>query len=123
LADPRVKQLRIDMTNAERKLWSGLRDRRLAGFKFRRQRRIGPFIVDFVCMERRVIVEADGGQHANSAHDERRTVWLQQRGWRVVRFWNNEILENIDGVLQAIVAELTEKPSPSQASLGSLPLP
>lgn len=122
MPDPRVKQLRVDMTKAERKLWSALRGRRLAGFKFRRQRRIGPFIVDFVCMESRVIVEADGGQHADNAHDERRTLWLQQRGWRVLRFWNNEILENIDGVQLAIL-RILEEPSPSRASHGPLPLP
>ena len=110
------------MTDAERRLWSALRGRRLAGFKFRRQRRIGPFIVDFVCMEFCLIIEADGGQHADSDDDRRRTLWLERRGWRVVRFWNNEILENIDGVQLAILQILNE-PSPSRASHGALPLP
>jgi very-short-patch-repair endonuclease len=113
LADQRVKQLRVDMTNAERKLWSALRDRRLAGFKFRRQHRLGPFVVDFICIEHRLIVEVDGGQHADNAYDERRTAWLERRGWRVIRFWNNEILENIDGVQTAILQSVRE-PSPSQ---------
>ena len=122
MPDPRVKQLRIDMTDAERKLWAALRARRLAGFKFRRQRRIGPFIVDFVCMEHRGIVEADGGQHADNNYDLRRTAWLEQRGWRVIRFWNNEILENIDGVHHAIL-QILDEPSPSRASQGPLPLP
>lgn len=106
MPDPRVKQLRIDMTDAERKWWAALRARRLARVKFRRQRRIGPFIVDFVRMEHRVIVEADGGQHADNEYDLRRAAWLEQRGWRVIRFWNNEILENIDGVQRAILQSL-----------------
>lgn len=122
MRDERVHELRRAMTDAERRLWSALRDRRL-GVKFRRQHRLGPFIVDFICFEQRLIIEADGGQHADNESDQWRSAWLEQRGWRVVRFWNNEILENIDGVQHAIVAQLTGKPSPSQASLGSLPLP
>src|SRR5258707_449744 len=80
--------------DAERRLWSALRDRRLDGYRFRRQCPIGPFIADFACTRERLIVEADGGQHSDSNTDDRRTAWLQNRGWRVLRFWNNEILRN-----------------------------
>src|SRR5229473_2581234 len=81
----RARELRITMTDAERRLWSALRGRRLRGFKFRRQHRLGPFIADFVCVEHRLVIEADGGQHAESAVDARRTAWLEARGWRVLR--------------------------------------
>src|SRR5216683_1045181 len=75
----RARELRITMTDAERRLWSALRGRRLRGFKFRRQHRLGPFIADFVCVEHRLVIEADGGQHAESAVDARRTAWLEAR--------------------------------------------
>ncbi|HVA13901.1 MAG TPA: endonuclease domain-containing protein, partial [Stellaceae bacterium] len=100
------------MTDAERRLWSVLRDRRLAGFKFRRQHRLGSFIVDFVCFEHRLIVEADGGQHSDNAYDERRTIWLERRGWRVIRFWNNDILANTHGVQEEILRQLRGDPHP-----------
>ncbi|HYB57668.1 MAG TPA: endonuclease domain-containing protein, partial [Alphaproteobacteria bacterium] len=93
MAERNARQLRIDMTDAERRLWSALRGRRLEGYKFRRQHPLGPFIVDFACLEHRLVVEADGG-HADSDDDRRRTAWLERRGWRVVRFWNNDILAN-----------------------------
>jgi very-short-patch-repair endonuclease len=85
MPNQRVRQLRVDATDAERRLWRVLRDWRLGGFKFRRQHRLGPFIVDFICFESRLILKADGGQHLDNAHDDRRTAWLEQRGWRVVR--------------------------------------
>jgi len=94
------------MTDAEKRLWSALRDRRLVGYKFRRQRPIGPFIVDFACVERKLIVEADGGQHAGSERDEQRTARLERRGWRVLRFWNNDILANPSGVVETILRAL-----------------
>jgi len=90
------------MTDVERRPWSVLRDRRLLGYKFRRQRPIGPFIVDFACIERRLVIEADGGQHADNEADARRTAWLERHGWRVVRFWNNDILLNAEGVAETI---------------------
>jgi len=108
----RARQLRFDQTDAERRLWSALRSRRLAGYKFRRQRPIGPFIVDFVCIAHRLIIEADGGQYADNEADERRTAWLQKRGWHVIRFWNNEILANTEGVQETIPQVL--EPSPSR---------
>lgn len=91
------------MTDAERRLWSVLRDRRLDGYKFRRQYPLGPFILDFACIEHRLAIEADGGQHADSTDDQRRTAWLERRGWQVLRFWNNDILVNTDGVRDVIL--------------------
>ena len=101
-----ARDLRRTSSDAEIRLWAHLRARRLAGYKFRRQHPIGPFIVDFACTERRLIVEADGSQHSENAADERRTEWLTSQGWRVVRFWNNDILANTEGVLEAILAAL-----------------
>jgi very-short-patch-repair endonuclease len=93
-----ARRLRKQMTDAEKLLWKILRRRQLGSFKFRRQRPIGPFVVDFVCIERRVVIEADGGQHDGSESDLRRSAWLAERGWQVLRFWNNEILQNPEGV-------------------------
>jgi very-short-patch-repair endonuclease len=101
-----ARQLRTDMTDAERRLWSLLRGRRLQGTKFRRQHPCGNYILDFVCIERRLVIEADGGQHADSDYDRRRTLWLESQGWRVLRFWNNDILANPEGVLLTILAAL-----------------
>jgi very-short-patch-repair endonuclease len=106
MLNPRARQLRTDMTDAKRRLWSLLRNRRLDGHKFRRQHPIGSFIADFACLERMLIVEADGRQHADNPDDQRRTDWLQGQGWRVVRFWNNDILRNPDGVAAAILQSL-----------------
>jgi very-short-patch-repair endonuclease len=102
----RARQLRQDATDAERRLWSALRDRRLEGYRFRRQYPIGPFIVDFACTRHRLIVEADGSQHADSDADRQRTAWLESQGWRVLRFWNSEILANGSGVVEAILQKL-----------------
>jgi len=119
----KAQRLRLEMTDAERKLWSALRNRQLDGAKFRRQQPIGPFIADFVCQEHRLIVEADGGQHADSPDDAQRTAFLESKGYRVLRFWNNDILRNLDGVAQVIAAALStphlaqaalESPSPSR---------
>jgi very-short-patch-repair endonuclease len=94
------------MTDAEKRLWWMLRSRQLDGFKFRRQHPFGPYILDFACIEHRMAVEADGGQHADNADDDRRTEWLAARNWRVLRFWNNDILTNTQGVLETILREL-----------------
>jgi very-short-patch-repair endonuclease len=104
-----ARRLRVMMTDAERRLWSALRSRRLDGFKFRRQHPLGNYILDFACVEHRLVIEADGGQHADDPADARRTAWLESQGWRVVRFWNNDILANTDGVLDAILRVLAEK--------------
>ena len=111
----KAKRLRRDLTDTERELWSILRSRQFEGAKFRRQQPIGPFIADFVCQEQRLIVEADGGQHADSNSDASRTTFLESRGYRVLRFWNNDILESLDGVARAIAAALAT-PHPAQAS-------
>jgi very-short-patch-repair endonuclease len=94
------------MTDAGRKLWFALRDRRFAGFKFRRQAPLGPFFADFVCFDARLVVEVDGGQHADSTYDHQRDRWLKQNGFLVARFWNNEVLTNIEGVMTTLVAIL-----------------
>ena len=104
--NPHAKRLRRDMTDAEKLLWQHVRNRQLGGFKFRRQCTIGPFIADFACIENRLIVEADGGQHSESTSDANRTDYLERQGWQVIRFWNTDILTNIDGVLEAILIAL-----------------
>jgi len=114
--DPKIRQraraLRVQTTDAEARMWSRLRDRRLEGFKFVRQYAIGPYFADFVCRDVMLIVELDGGQHADSIRDERRTKYLNQQGFSVLRFWNNEVLDNADGVLQALLLTLRNGPSP-----------
>jgi very-short-patch-repair endonuclease len=102
--------LRRQSSDAEIRLWAALRNRQLGGYRFRRQHPIGPFIADFACVEHRLVVEADGGQHNGSAADDRRTDWLADRGWRVLRFWNNDILANTAGVLEAILEALPVSP-------------
>ncbi len=109
----RARRLRSDITDAEKYLWAGLRDRQLCGAKFRRQHPIGPFITDFCCVERGLVVELDGGQHAEQgAADQRRTGAIETQGYRVVRFWNNDVLTNLTGVLERISEEL-KSPHPS----------
>ena len=108
--DPFAKRLRRDSTEVEELLWRNLRNRRLGGLKFRRQATLGRAVPDFVCMEKRLIVELDGGQHAEEA-DAARTARLKALGCRVVRFWNNEVNENLDGVLERILAEANALPS------------
>ena len=106
-------------TEAERRLWALLRAHRLAAFKFRRQQPIGPYIADFVCQAHRLIVEVDGAQHADSAHDAARTAWLEGRGYRVMRFWNNDVLGRPGVVAASIYGALV--PSPSHALTGAGP--
>lgn len=116
-----ARHLRKNMTEAERLLWRHLRAHRLCGEKFRRQHPIGPYIVDFMHCGARVIIEADGGHHNGSASDAARDTWFQSRGFTVLRFWNNEILQNIDGVLEVIlmtVTEATQPPLPRPLSPG-----
>jgi len=113
----RARGLRQSMTDAEQKLWYRLRNRQLNGHKFCRQHEIDHYIVDFVCNEAMLIVELDGGQHAEQAgYDEHRTRHLQAKGYRVLRFWNNEALTNIESVLEVIL-EAAAKPSPHPSPL------
>jgi len=102
---PHAARLRRDMTDVERKLWFALRDRRLDGFKFRRQATIGPFIVDFLCIDARLIVELDGGQHSEGV-DAPRTAYLEAQGYRILRFWNNDVVDRFEGVLDTIARTL-----------------
>jgi very-short-patch-repair endonuclease len=100
-----ARELRQKHTDAERALWMKLRNREMEGVKFRRQQPIGPYIVDFVSFQRRIIIEIDGGQHNEEKireRDEERTMRLEERGYRIIRFWNNEVLTNPQGVLERI---------------------
>ena len=110
----RARGLRRRSTDAERKLWSRLRDRHYFNVKFRRQAPIGPYIVDFYCHEAKLVVEVDGGGHGRCEgidEDYRRTEWFNQSGLRVLRFWNTEVHQNLDGVLSRI-SEAVASPSP-----------
>lgn len=101
--DARVKKLRTNMTEAERKLWTHLRGRQLAAVKFRREHLIGLYVVDFVALEPKLIIEIDGGHHARQVEqDAERSNWLVNNGFRVLRFWNHEVLHQTDKVLEAI---------------------
>jgi len=112
MATATARRLRANQTEVEKRLWSRLRNRGLLGLKFRRQVPLGDLVADFVCAEQALVIELDGGQHASSeARDQRRTAWLASRGWRVVRFWNNEVIENREGVCLRILEHLNG-PSP-----------
>ena len=109
----RARSLRSSPTDAERKLWILLRRRQIDGHRVRRQRPIGPYIVDFTCLAARLVIEVDGGQHDWQAErDARRTRWLEARGYRVIRSWNNEVLSNLDGVYEVISRELEKSKQP-----------
>jgi very-short-patch-repair endonuclease len=108
-----AKKLRQHMTGAERKLWTHLRGRQLRGAKFRRQHQIGPYIVDFVAFESRLVIELDGGHHAvQLAEDSKRGDWLTSDGFTVLRFWNHEVLQQTEAVLQTIAEGLAPHPNP-----------
>jgi very-short-patch-repair endonuclease len=115
----RAKHMRAKPTEAERRLWSILRNKRLSSYKFKRQQVIGPYIVDFVNFERRLIVEADGSQHVESAYDLKRDAWLKAQGFQVLRLWNHHILGETevaaDAVWHALQAPLPPFPNPSPA--------
>jgi very-short-patch-repair endonuclease len=110
-----ARQMRAEPTEAERKLWPRLKhDIALSGSHFRRQALIGPFIVDFASRKARLVIELDGGQHDwQREADARRSAYIEARGYRVLRFWNHEVFENIDGVLQVIQSAVTPIPDPS----------
>ncbi|MET7245958.1 endonuclease domain-containing protein [Methylobacterium sp. EM32] len=128
----RARTLRRAQTDAERALWSRLRDRRLTEAKFVRQLPIGRYFADFACREAKLVVELDGSQHAESGYDRERDAWLASQGWRVLRFWNGEVARNLTGVLETILASIMERrPSsprewqgcPGKAEARASPLP
>jgi len=109
-----ARALRRNATDAERIMWRLLRDRRLNGVKFRRQMPIGPFVADFASIEHRLVVELDGGQHAENSADISRDAFLISCGWRVVRFWNNDVMKNREGVLESLQQALALTPTLSR---------
>ena len=116
MASKTARHLRSNPTNAEQRLWSVLRRRQLAGVRFRRQVPLGPYVADFACLSHRLIIEVDGGQHTvTQFRDNKRTRWLESQGYRVIRFWNNEVGENLEGVTETIrlaLRDVTPHPSP-----------
>jgi very-short-patch-repair endonuclease len=106
------------MTDAERCLWRLIRDRQLGGWRFRRQHPIGRYVADFACVEALLVIEVDGAQHAESSRDQVRDEYLRLRGWRVLRFWNNDVLTNANGVVTTILAALGPHPNPPPAKPG-----
>lgn len=115
----RSRGLRRHSTNAELRLWNRLRSRSLYGHKFVRQEPIGPYTVDFICRELRLVIEVDGGQHADNKDDVVRDQWFASRSYRVLRFWNNDVIANIDGVLTMIAQALREATPPHPTRLRS----
>jgi very-short-patch-repair endonuclease len=119
MASTRARELRTNATDAERKLWWKLRYRQVGGYRFRRQVPIGPYVVDFACLSHRLLIEVDGAQHGeNIAYDRARTRWLESRGYRVLRFWNGDVLQDIEGVLETIYRALAETPHPNPPPQG-----
>ncbi|WP_230481471.1 endonuclease domain-containing protein [Sphingomonas sp. Leaf21] len=109
----RARELRLNPTDAERRLWRALSRRQVAGVRFNRQVPVGPYIADFAARSEKLIVEVDGGQHdERAAYDEARTHYLETQGWRVIRFWNNDVLGNLEGVVLTIERSLAAPPSP-----------
>ena len=109
---PIARRLRNNPTVAETRLRSRLRRKQLDGHRFRRQAPLGPYVADFVCFEARLIIEVDGGQHAERATDTARTAWLESESYRVLRFWNNDVLGNTEGVVETIRSALARHPPP-----------
>ena len=106
-----ARELRRNSTDAERILWRELRAHRFAGCKFKRQQPLGRYIVDFVCLGRRIVIEVDGGQHAEAVSEVRaRDRWLNEQGFCVLRFWNNDVFEHLDEVCETILRALEEEP-------------
>ena len=115
----RARALRKQATEAEKKLWQKLRRKHFYGQRFRRQYPLGPYFGDFVCLPARLVIEVDGTTHAEpgqAQHDERRTQWLKRQNFHVLRFWNNDIFENIDHVVERIDAVMRECPLPLSPS-------
>jgi len=118
----KAKQLRVNSTDAENRLWRQIRNRQLEDWKFRRQMPVDHYIVDFVCAELKLVIELDGGQHAKAGfYDDQRTEFLQSKGYQVVRFWNNEVLGNTEGVLERIAEILAQRKKELDAPFPPLP--
>jgi very-short-patch-repair endonuclease len=110
-----AKALRSKQTEAEQRLWYHLRAHRFLGLKFKRQKPMGRYIVDFVCLEERLIIELDGGQHSEQmAYDQHRDAWLRSQGYTVLRFWNNDVMQQLESVLEQIRCALPPGPSPAR---------
>ncbi|NWL75975.1 hypothetical protein DM872_03820 [Pseudomonas taiwanensis] len=107
-----ARQLRVGQTDAEQRLWRHLRNRQLSGLKFRRQQPLGPYFADFYCHDCKLVIEVDGGQHLESAVDAIRDAWLKASGYRVLRFWNHDVLQQTDAVFEAIYQATRSAPSP-----------
>jgi len=121
MANERARQLRRNQTDAERKLWRSLRLLKSQGFHFRRQVPIEGIIVDFACYSSRIVIEVDGGQHneaTGQAADKQRDAKLAQNNFRVLRFWNNDVLANTEGVMEVVVASLASTPTPDPSPQG-----
>ena len=116
---PRARQLRRALTDAEKRLWWKLRELPMDKSHFRRQATIGPYYADFVCHQQRLVVEVDGGhaEHDRLIADSKRTEYLESKGYRVLRFWNNDVLQNTDGVMTIIYDALRSPPTPDPATL------
>jgi len=109
-----AKTLRRKQTEAEQRLWYHLRAHRFLGLKFKRQKPMGRYIVDFVCLEQRLIIEINGGQHSEQVdYDQDRDAWLRSQGYTVLRFWNNDVMQQLEGVLEQIRCTLSPDPSPA----------
>ena len=115
---PRLqRRLRKNMTDAERRLWWSLQRKQLGGLKFRRQHPFGDYIIDFVCLKAKLAVEVDGGQHSENEADAARTEFLERAGFRILRFWNNDVLRDTEAVVETILDALRgSTPPPSQPS-------
>ncbi len=112
----RARDLRNSATDAERKLWQAISARKLAGVRFNRQVPVGPFICDFVARSIKLVVEVDGGQHGDEI-DRNRTLFLQSQGYRVIRFWNNDVMDNLEGVTKEIARVIADMPSPDPSRM------
>jgi very-short-patch-repair endonuclease len=120
-----ARRLRRDSTQAELRLWNRVRSRAIDGHKFVRQEPLGRYVVDFLCREKRLVIELDGGQHQGNTKDVVRDRWLREHNYRILRVWNNDVMTNMDGVLEAIAQALDAEtpPHPASASGESRPLP
>ncbi len=119
-----ARELRSQSTDAERLLWSKLRSRQLNGWKYRRQVPMGRYTVDFLCEDARLIIELDGGQHADAvAYDDMRSRWLNENGYQVVRFWNNDVLNNIAGILESLTLTPSQGRGDIKSPLVQVPSP